>query len=63
MDVSDWIASGSALVALASLGYTVFFAYTQHKLNKLLVAEKEREQLERKLVSLRAELIKDTPQT
>ncbi|MEJ1167090.1 hypothetical protein V9K97_25620 [Variovorax sp. CCNWLW186] len=62
MDTSDWIASGSALIALTSLGYTVFFARTQHKLNKILVAEKEREQAERRVVSLRAELIKETPQ-
>lgn len=62
METSNWIASVSAVIALVSLGYTVFFARTQHKLNQMLVAEKEREQAERKVVSLCAELIKRSPQ-
>lgn len=58
MQASDWIAVGAALISLISAGFTVFYARTQHRLNKMQVAEKERELAEQRIVMLRAELIK-----
>jgi hypothetical protein len=63
MQTSDWIAIGSAAISLASAGFTAFYARTQHKLNVVQLAEKEREAAERKVVTLQAELIKHSPQT
>ncbi|WP_296742648.1 hypothetical protein [Variovorax sp.] len=60
MQTSDWIAGGSAVIALISGAFTLFYARTQHKLNKLQVAEKEREAEDRKVVVLAAELIRRT---
>jgi len=61
MGTSDWIAGASAVIALASAGFTFFYSRTQHRLNKLLVAEKEREDVDRKTITLKAELIKSSP--
>jgi hypothetical protein len=58
MQTSDWIAGGSAAISLLSGAFTLFYARTQHKLNKLQVAEKERDAEDRKIVVLKSELIK-----
>lgn len=41
MQSSDWIAVGSAVISLASAGFTAFYARAQHQLNKIQLAEKQ----------------------
>ncbi|MBS0450125.1 MAG: hypothetical protein JSS14_02345 [Proteobacteria bacterium] len=56
--LSDYLAFASLIISLVSGGFTLFYARTQHKLNKVQLAEKEREAAERKVVTLHAELVK-----
>lgn len=63
MQLSDWFAAGALVISLISGAFTIFYSRTQHRLNKAQLADRDRDSSERKLVTLRAELIELGPQT
>jgi hypothetical protein len=58
MQISDWISISALAVSLVSGAITLIYARTQHKLNLVQLDEKKRDAADRKIVTLKAELIK-----